>query len=488
METLRKDAVIEQESYADLQWISNQAVGKKEYIDYQITFYRNRTELLTRKIDALKYDLQTFLANNAMDPNYPVFAKVLNDVLMVDITPENGLTAVDIEKARSRNFPQETMQQVTKTLAGKYLYMLNTATDYIQKLYAARLEKARMANSLDQALTLSKDYRDNISAASTSINNSYQELKTAWENLNDLLRALIEFKYIFVVVPGNVTSQSAIDNHAANIHKYNVYYVGKKKYIAKMLYKLTVTFGELNHPDLSSDAFLSGLLVKMDIFSGSDAAIASGAEVLPEQYINAVDQKDVIIANINTFSEQVVGLINKVKDLMEAIRGTKGDIGNSDLKNMISISSQLAKSYTTSSTVSTQTVDQVINSNNISLDNISQQVETLKNTLQKGVDSLSDDFVKANTWVCANISNVVGYVAPFLKTGKQSLSDNVREKCRNSYGGNVMFCDEIKITDEHGIPKFVKKVDYDEKNHKMKLQVSAELLDKKNQRTKNILS
>ncbi len=477
MFTQRPDAVLNKDSLGDLQFLSNIAANKKELAEYQMSYYRKRVELLTGRINSIKFDFQTYLLTNGLDTHYPVFSKVLNDDTLTDLTPENGLTAVDIEKARTRNFSNETIQIVSKNLVCKYLTMMGTVEGYINQLYAMRLEKARMAHSLDQAVSLSKDYGSKVSDASTANNSSYLELKTAYERLIDLMKALIEFNYIFLNVPSDLSSKTSLDMHASNMDKYNVFYVGKKKFISKMINKLVGVFSELNHPELSSDNFLGKLINLSDYFTM--------AADLPPQYVQAIDSKKAIIEKVSASIKSVSDLINHVKLLMEEIRGTGGDIGNSDLKNLISISAQLLAAANNTSNVDAITTEQIVALNDFSLKNAVEQVNVFKTTLQEGADAA---FIAANSWAIKTMTNVIGFIFPNTKSGKDSLKDNVREKVRRQYGGNLRFCDELRVIDLQGHVSFKKNIDMDQGTGKESWKAAGDLLGKKVITDDNILA
>lgn len=472
----RKDTVVKLSSPSDIEELVNIAQNQKEYHEYQITIIKRRIELLDKSIAMLKDDFLSFLRNNGIDTNYPVFGDVVSDQVVPDTVPEDAQSVVRIEEAMLPNIPHDVFLKTINILRSKYSTLQDEIDDYTDALKRKKLDKAKLEAKLDGVQKSIEEYKDNIKEKQQDYNDSVKNLNL----IKSLYQNLLDFKYLFTAIPDSFTAESYVQFQTNYLDRYSTHYYGKVKTIKKFSEILQENYVP-TAVDQMEQGFYTTVFREISIYFGDPE------EGIPEKYVDAIPKKKDIIKKLDSFGDSLNKLILNVKITTDSIRGVKG-VGNSVVDGLITSTTEISKSYMGQRKIE-QTTLKDINNNNYTLNlSVNQKVNDIKDKLQLGIENLDEKFMKATSKFLRKIAIGRGFPVTFIYDRNTNLEDHVREKVRQKYGGNIPFCDEEVTTDSTGKKIFVKKSDMDPKSGKPLVQYKSEILEKMTRTSRDITS
>lgn len=473
----RRDTFVRPNSVADVQELSLIASNQKDRLEAKEEVYKKKIDEIYKEILIVREEFLSFLKNNDIDPNYPVTHLVTTDAVVPTTVPEQSLEAVPIEEAMLPNIPNDTFLLTMQTLQNKYETLQDEIEDYSDKLLKMRLHKAQLEAKLEGLLKSTKEYRDKVKERESD----YKDAVLNLNKLRSFYQTLLDFKYLFSVLPDTFTSESYMRFQNNNLNRYSLEYYQKKTRIKKMSDSLQETY-KMTVFDTMEEGFYTTVFRNVSIYFSSQED-----ETLPDKYIDAMPKKDTIIKKLDEFSESINNLIQNSKITIDAIRGVKG-IGNSIVDGLITSTNEIAQSFAAKNKVEATTLNSVSGENYTLGVSVNQNIKNIKSRLQAGVENLDEKFIKASGGFLRKIALTLGFPVNFAYVRETNVEDYVREMVRQKYGGNLPFCDEEEITDSKGNKVFVKKTDIDEKTGKTKTDSQGYALEKKTDTNRDLLS
>lgn len=289
----------------------------------------------------------------------------------------------------------------------------------------------------------------------------YKILRKNLEDLKTIQRYLVEFKGIFEIIPDALTSETASRFQTNYLDKYSTFYVYRKKSIVNATIRATASFGETYAGDPDLKKFL-------DLFKEISNYFTT---FLPEQYVDSIFMKLIIIDNINTYIKKMQEAISRVVFSLEALRGETGT-GNDVLDSFITNTIEIANSPVNKRRISQTTLDQIVEESRIRATNVKQAMDDFKNMIGGGIDNITTAAAQRIRHLLIRTSN--NKVMKFLQGPDVYSEDHAREIVRRRYGGNIPFCDEVVTMDATWNVSFVKKSEWDPKAKKKKVDVQAQ--------------
>jgi hypothetical protein len=473
----RKDKFVKADSVADIQELTTIAKSQKEYHEDRIRILKRRIDNISKQILVVREDFLSFLSSNNIDPNYPVVSDVMSDAIVPDTVPDDSMSVIPIEEAMLPNIPNQTFLMTINLLREKYGSLEDEIEEYGDTLGKMRLRKAMLEGTLASVQKSIEEYQDKITENKAMYNDSVSNL----DKIKSLYQNLLDFKYLFTVIPENFTAASYMQFQNNYFDRYSTIYYDKKTTIKKFADILHETY--VPTPiDQAEEGFY------MVVFN--DIATYFGPydeENLPNKYVDAIPKKNDIIKKMEEFSNSLSKLILNVKTTLDVIRGVKG-VGNSVVDGLVNSTNEIAKSFAGQKKIEHTTLESVSKSNYSVNLGVNQKIDTIKDKLQMGVESLDAKFMKSSSKFLRKIALTVGFPSTFLYDRNTNIEDNVREKVRRKYGGNIPFCDEVIMKDTNGNNIFVKKSDVDPKTGKTTLDAKTDILEKKTRTDRDIMS
>lgn len=463
----RKDTSVKLSSPADIEELVTIAQNQKEYHEDQIRVIKRRLELLDTSIAVLKDDFLSFLKSNGIDPNYPVFADVVADEVVPDTVPEGAMEVVRIEEAMLPNIPDNTFEKLISILKTKYSTFQDEIDEFSDALARKKLDKGKLESKLEGIHKSIEQYKDKIKEKQQDYNDSVKNM----DLIKSLFQNLLDFKYLFSVVPDKFTSESFVNFQTNYLDRYSTTYYEKKKTIKKFSDYLIDNY-KITPIDQMEEGFY--ILVFRDI----SQYFTYPEDGLPDKYVDAIPKKKEILKKLDEFGESLNKLIINVKTTLDSIRGVKG-VGNSVVDGLITSTTEIAKSYMGQRKIEQSTLKDISNNNYTMNLAVNQKVEGIKDKLQMGVEKLDDTFMKATSKFMRKIALGRRFPVNFIYDRNTNLEDHLRNKVRQKFGGNIPFCDEEVKTDPSGKKIFVKKANIEPKTGKPVTEYQTDILEKK---------
>lgn len=473
----RKDTFVKQDSVADIQELTTIAKNQKEYHEDRIRIIKRRIENINRQMLSVRDDFLSFLTSNGIDPNYPVMSLVTADQVVPSTVPEESMNSIAIEEAMLPNIPNTTFLTTINLLKNKYGTLQDEIEEYCDTLIKMRTKKSKLESSLESVQKSIEEYQDKIEENKEDYNDSVDNLM----KIKSLYQNLLDFKYLFVVLPDTFTSESYIDFQNNYFDRYSTIYYEKKKTIKKYADKLQETY-----VPTAVDQMEQGFY--MTVFGDISKYFGPYEEKnLQDKYVDAIPNKKDIIEKLDDLSISLNKLILNIKISIDTIRGVKG-VGNSVVDGLVTSTNEIAKSFVAEKRIDHTTLESVSN-NNYSINlGVNQNINEIRNKLQLGVENLDEKFMRASSKFLRKIALTFGFPQTFLYDRNTNIEDCVRNRVRQKYGGNIPFCDEEIKTDANGNTIFVKKSDIDSDTGDVKKDVQAKALEKMTRTDKSILS
>lgn len=230
----RKNAAHSPDSIADLEDLHKIASDRKEELDYKIIYIKNKIYNLDLRIKSEREGFIAFCAKYKIDVNFPIIHDVLADDVMPDTDQEKMLEAIPIYMIMDKNFPDQQLAIARQMLVKNYVTLQEEMNEYIDDIRKMKLHKSDLETDLQYLEKTREQYIDKVKEKQTE----YEDRKKDLVKFNELYKNLLEFKYLFIFVPGDMTSEAASNDHNSKIDKYSPFYVGKKKAIKKIADKL----------------------------------------------------------------------------------------------------------------------------------------------------------------------------------------------------------------------------------------------------------
>ena len=473
----RKDTFVKQDSIADIQELITIAKNQKEYHEDRIRIIKKRIENIDKQILIVRDDFLSFLNSNGIDTNYPVMSSVVSDQIVPDTVPEDSMNSIAIEEAMLPNIPNTTFLTTINLLTHKYGTLQDEIEEYCDTLIKMRTKKSKLEDSLESVQKSIEEYQDKIEENKKNYNDSVNNLY----KIKSLYQNLLDFKYLFVVLPDTFTSESYIDFQNNYFDRYSTIYYDKKKTIKKYADILQETYVP-TAVDQMEGGFYMTVFGEISIYFGQYEK-----DNLQDKYVDAIPNKKRIIEKLDDLSILLNKLILNIKISINAIRGVKG-VGNSVVDSLVTSTNEIAKSFVAEKRVEHTTLESVSN-NNYSINlGVKQNINEIKNKLQLGVENLDEKFMRTSGKFLRKIALTFGFPKTFLYDRNTNIEDCVRDRVRQKYGGNIPFCDEEIKTDANGNTIFVKKSDIDSDTGNIKKDDQTKALEKMTRTDKSILS
>jgi hypothetical protein len=464
----RKDTFVKSSSIADIQELVTIAQNEKEYHEEKVKLLKNRIEEVSRSIRVTREMFLSFLNSHGLDPNYPIFGDVLSDEIVPDTVPEQAMSAVPISDAMLPNIPNSTFLYTQNLLQTKYETLQDEIEEYTDSIAKMKLKKAELEARLDSVKKSIEEYQDKISDQQTLYDDSVKNL----DKIRSLYSSLLDFKYLFTVLPSEFTADSYRKFQDNYFDRYSTNYHGKKKSIKKYADILQETYKPTSI-DMMEEGFYMTVFRDISIYFGPFEE-----DNLPDKYVDAMPKKTDILKKLEGFSTDLNKLILNVKTSVDTIRGVKG-VGNSIVDGLIASTNEIANSFATQKRIEHTTLEEISNTNYTVKLSFAQEVQGIKDKLSKGVDKLDEQFLKSSGKFLRKIALTVGYPVSYVYDRKTTLENHIREKVRRKYGGNIPFCDEVVATNAFGDKVFIKSSEYDAKTGKSVAVASSDALEKK---------
>lgn len=461
----KKDLFVSSNSMSGIQELVYIAQDKKEFLDYRKSMYKRKIDEIKRGIIRVREEFFSFLSRNNIDPDYPVFNTVTGEMVVPDSIPEQSVEAVSITTASLSNIPNDVFLKVTIILRKKYPSLQSEIENYTNELMKLRSNKSKFEAKIEEIDRAQQEYQENVNRQESY----YKVIIKNLEKINSLYKNLLDFKYLFTVLPDKFTSETYSKFQTNYLDRYSVFYHGKKTRIRKISEKIQESYEPTTVDIVQSGIFLTVFREIQDYFSPSDG------ENLPDKYVDAVPQKDEIISYLDKFSNDLKELISNCKITLDMIRGVKG-IGNSVVDGLITSAKEISESFAAAKKVDQENLEDIINDNSSVGSQINRNIEVFKSNLQNGVDNLDERFIRYQKNLLRRMASATGWPVFFNYARETNLESYLREKIRQRYGGNIPFCDEIEIVDSNGDIIYVKKSDIDEESGKTVVDAEAEKL------------
>lgn len=464
----RKDSFVKASSIADVQELVKIAQNQKETHEESVKILKRKIEEVTRSIKNTREMFLSFLNSNGLDPNYPIFGDVLSDEVVPDTVPEQAMNAVQIEDAMLPNIPNSTYLYTLNLLQGKFETLQDEIEEYTDTIAKLKLKKAELEAKLDSVNKSMEEYRDKISARQPDYDESVKNL----DKIRSLYSNLLDFQYIFKMLPSEFTAESYRKFQDNYFDRYSTIYYGKKKTIKKLSDILQDTYKPSAVDLLDAGEYLK-------VFQGISLYFGPfQSDNLPDKYVDAMPKKADILKKLEEFAKDLNRLILNIKTSLDILRGVKG-VGNSVVDGLIASTTEIANSFATKKRMEHTTLEEISNNNYTLKLSATQNATGIKAKLQGGVEKLDDSFIKASGKFLRKIGLNDAFPTSYAYDRKTNLEDHVRAKVRRKYGGNIPFCDEVVATNATGDKIFIKSSEYDAKTGKSKTVANSETLEKR---------
>jgi DNA-binding transcriptional MerR regulator len=473
----RKDTYVKANSIADIQELMTIAKTQKEYHEDRIRILKKRIEDINRHILVVREDFLSFLTNNGIDVNYPVFNAVSSDDIVPSTVSEPAMSAVPIEEAMLPNIPNITFLRTINLLRNKYGSLQDEIEEYHDTLSKMRLKKSHLEATLESVQKSIEEYQDNIKENQQEYNDSVKNL----DKIKSLYQNLLEFKSIITAIPDNFTVDSYIKFQNNYFDRYSTIYYDKKNSVKKFADILQDTY-KPTPLDQMEEGFYTTVFRDISIYFGP-----FDVDNLQDKYVDAIPHKKDILIKLQNFSGSLDKLISNVKMTIDLVRGIKG-IGNSVVDGLVNSANEISKSFVAENKVEHTTLESV-SSNNFTINiGVNQNISNIKDKLQLGVENLDDKFIRTSGKYLRKIALFTKFPKTFLYDRNINIEDCVREKVRRKYGGDIPFCDEIATKDVNGNRIFVKRSELDPKTGTPTVDMQTDILEKKTRTTRDVLS
>lgn len=473
----KKDLYNSSSSISEIQELVYIAQNKKEFLDYQKNMYKRKVDEINRRIIMIREEFYSFLSRNNIDPDYPVFNSVTGDMVVPDTNPEQAVNAVSITSVSLSNIPNDIFLRATITLRKKYPSLQREIEYHVDELLRFKLNKSKYEAKLEEIDRAQQNYQENVNKQDSD----YKIIIKNLEKINSLYKNLLDFKYLFTILPDEFTSDTYYKFQTNYLDRYSVFYYGKKTRIRKISEKIQETYEPTKVDVVQAGIFITVFKEIHDYFD------ISNGENLPDKYVDSIPVKDEIISYLDKFSNDLDELITNCKTTLDMIRGVKG-IGNSSVDGLITSAKEISKSFAAAKKIDQITFENIINNNSSKGSQINKNIKVFKDNLQNGVDNLDEKFISYQKNLLRRMAAATGWPVFYNYEKETNLEAYLREKIRQRYGGDLPFCDEIEIVDSNGDIIYVKKSDIDEKSGKTVIDTETEKLKRITQTDRDILS
>lgn len=478
----RKDLFNTSNSISDIQELVYIAQDKKEFLDYQKNMYKRKIDEIKRRIIIIREEFYLFLIRNNINSDYPVFNSVTGEMVVPDTNPEQAVNAVSITTASLSNVPNDVFLRVMNILKNKFPSLQGDIERFVNELKKLRLNKSRFESKLEEIDRAQQEYQENVNKQEIE----YKIIIKNLEKINSLYKNLLDFKYLFTIIPTEFTSETYSKFQTNYLDRYSVFYHGKKTRIRKISEKIQESYEPTTVDVVQSGIFLTVFREIHNYFGPSYFGFEEG-DNLPDKYVDAVPLKDEIISYMDKFSNDLNELITNCKTTLDMIRGVKG-IGNSSVDGLITSATEISKSFAAAKKVDHETLKDVINNNSSIGSQINKNIDVFKSNLQNGVDNLDEKFIKYQKNLLRRMAAATGWPVFYNYAKETNLEAYLREKVRQRYGGDLPFCDEVRIVDSYGDEIYVKKSDIDEKSGRTTVDAEADKLKRITHIDRDLLS
>jgi len=473
----RKDIFVKANSIADIQELMTVAVGQKDQHEAKERILKRKIEEMTKVISITREEFISFLRNNGIDTSYPVINDVTSDAVVPDTIPEQSISVIPIEEAMLSNLPNDTFLLTMNLVQNKFEPLLDEIEEYIDSLLKMRLHKSYLEAMLDGVKKSTEEYQDKIKENQQGYNDSIQNL----EKIKSLYQSLLDFKYLFTILPDVTTADSYLKFQNNSFDRYSSNYYEKKKVINKFSGILQDSY-KLTPIDQVEQGFYTMVFRDISLYFGPFEK-----DNLPDKYVDAMPKKVDILKKLDEFSESLNKLISNVKVTLDTIRGVKG-IGNSVVEGLVNSTNDIANSFAAEKRVEHSTFETVSNNNYTVGLAVNREIQSIKDKLQAGVENLDERFKSESSDLLRKIAITIGFPVTFFYDRNLNLEDHLREKVRQKFGGNIPFCDEVETLDVNGKKTFIKKSNIDAKTGKSTKDAQGDLLEKMTRTNRDIMA